>query len=302
MERRKASHPVSRSPAPWSTKSECYWMFLTLRELPQGVYSTLEEPCLGQGDFKGGLGIIIVVRYKDTPVGPYDELMLIPGDFTVPSPDGGPPEIPRKALRICRIYVSQRTTTYNGRLNWNIPKHLARFHFSAPPTPAGKSPPETLDIAVYPPGSEEGDNVRPFFACTLQPFRWIPSMPFSSKWMPMSTMHAQPPIPEAEGHKQAVKSELERESNGNGKIDDYDINPANEEALLAGTEFWRSFPIDMSAPRVRGCWITVHKTTESQGEADSANKYWPQDIRPWTVGAWFEDAVMGIPGPLEWKL
>jgi hypothetical protein len=69
--------------------------------------------------------------------GPYDELMLIPGTYTVPSPSATTPfQIPKKALRVSRIYVSQRTTTYNGRLNWNIPKHLARFSFSSPCLPA----------------------------------------------------------------------------------------------------------------------------------------------------------------------
>lgn len=71
------NHPVKRSLAPWTTKSECYWMFLTLRELPKGVYDALESPCLGAGDFKGGLGIIIVVRYKETPVGKYGPFVIL---------------------------------------------------------------------------------------------------------------------------------------------------------------------------------------------------------------------------------
>lgn len=220
----------------------------------------------------------------------------------MPHPKDGPPEIPKKALRICRIYVSQRTTTYNGRLNWNIPKHLARFWFSAPPTARGQTPPKTLSIAVYPPGTEEGDGERPFFSCTLKPFQWVPAMPFNSKWLPLSTTQVQPPIPEAAGHKQAVKSELATQSNPDGKIDDYNISQQNEVALLAGTDRWCAYPIDASSPQVRGCWVTVHNTTEHIKDTEEANKYWPQDVRPWAIGAWMEDAEMSIPLPLEWKL
>lgn len=64
-------HPVERSLAPWTTKTECYWMFIHLGSLPRGVYDGLEESCLEYGEFKGGLGFIMVVRYKDTPVGKF---------------------------------------------------------------------------------------------------------------------------------------------------------------------------------------------------------------------------------------
>jgi hypothetical protein len=212
--------------------------------------------------------------------------MIVPGDFTVPQIANTPPKVPKKALRISRIYVSQRTTVYNGRLNWNIPKHLARFSFSAPPTEAGASPPETLTVKVFPPSSKNGDGVGPFFACTLKPWRWVPSFPVSSKWLPLSTTLAQPPLPAAPGFKQAVEDEI----NG-GKVDEYDVSPKFEPALLAGTDHWCTFPIDSYTPRARGCWVTMHSAGEgvvgSQNEAvQEASKYWPQDVRPWSVGAW----------------
>ncbi|KAF2033172.1 hypothetical protein EK21DRAFT_109306 [Setomelanomma holmii] len=103
--------------------------------------------------------------------------MLIPGNFSVPQPyafsNGGNEapciKFPKKALRIARIYVSQRTTVYNGRLNWIIPKHLARFEFSAPPTTPGTKPPESLTVQVFPPDSKAGDEVKPPFRVTLTP-------------------------------------------------------------------------------------------------------------------------------------
>ena len=150
----------------------------------------------------------MIVRYTSTPVGPYDELMLIPGNFTVPQPSGESFAIPKKALRIARIYVSQRTTTYNGRLNWNIPKHLARFEFSAPVTKRGETPPEKLTVRVFAPGTEEGDGTPPFFACALQPWKWVPALPVNMNYVPLKMWHVQPPIPEPAGHRRAVEVEL----------------------------------------------------------------------------------------------
>ena len=55
--------------------------------------------------------MIQIVRYSDTPVGPYDELLIIPGSYTVP----GGTQKGKTQLRATRFYVSQRETTYNGR-------------------------------------------------------------------------------------------------------------------------------------------------------------------------------------------
>ena len=70
--------PVPIKPAPWTTKCASYWLLLTLRKLPEGVYDPLEasspefaDPQLA-GEFKGGLGMIMVVRYEDTPTGECD--------------------------------------------------------------------------------------------------------------------------------------------------------------------------------------------------------------------------------------
>ena len=73
------THPVPRSLAPWTTKSECYWLFVTLKSLPPGLYDPLEagsDQCVGDkaGAFKGGLGCIMIVRYSETPVGMYFEI------------------------------------------------------------------------------------------------------------------------------------------------------------------------------------------------------------------------------------
>ncbi|KAH7394360.1 hypothetical protein BKA66DRAFT_567310 [Pyrenochaeta sp. MPI-SDFR-AT-0127] len=304
-------HPVPRAKAPWTLKAESYLLFLKLSELPQGVYDPLEEAWAdkGLGTFVGGLGAVMIVRYSDTPVGPYDELILIPGNFTVPQPSStGVPKIPKKALRISRIYVSQRTTTYNGRLNWNIPKHLARFSFSAPPTLKGQAPPASLDVKVFPPGTKEGDGAPPFFACTLTPWRWVPSIPVNTKWVPISMGHVQPPVPEPAGHKAAVQAAISAPP-----IDTFDINPKREEELCVGTDRWTAFDIDAKVPRARGCWVEVLETgkkgadesgygTMNGNEREGEGRWFPKGLKTWSFGGWMEDGVLDITDPLEWKL
>jgi len=70
--------PVQIKPAPWNTKAETYWLALNLGandEIPQGVYAPLEasSPATSDpehaGKHRGGLGLIMIVRYSDTPCG-----------------------------------------------------------------------------------------------------------------------------------------------------------------------------------------------------------------------------------------
>merc|ERR1711862_127612 len=76
------------SPAPWTLKCEAYGLPFKLKpgQLPPGLYHPLDTPPEGPGndDFQGGVGMIQIVRYHDTPVGPYDELLIIPGSYAVP--------------------------------------------------------------------------------------------------------------------------------------------------------------------------------------------------------------------------
>jgi hypothetical protein len=66
------AHPVPYAPAPWKMKAEVYWLFFAISKLPEGMYDPLElegEHDKETGQFKGGLGHIMIVRYADTPVG-----------------------------------------------------------------------------------------------------------------------------------------------------------------------------------------------------------------------------------------
>ena len=81
------------------------------------AYSPLE----GQSDFAkdqkalGGLSMLQLIRYTDSPVGPYDELILAPGTFGYEKEDENGRRLKGKGVKITRIYVSHKHTCYNGR-------------------------------------------------------------------------------------------------------------------------------------------------------------------------------------------
>lgn len=60
--------------------------------------------------------MVQVIRYTETPVGPYDELLIVPGSFGYHTRAGNGEAIKEeKNLRLTRIYVSQKQTCWNGR-------------------------------------------------------------------------------------------------------------------------------------------------------------------------------------------
>lgn len=100
-------------PAPWRLKADMYWLVLRLSNpLPPETYHPLDTAQYSSpaSSFKGGFGMIQVIRYSESPVGPYDELMIIPGEYEVP----GGEQKGRSKVRVSRIYVSQMETCFNG--------------------------------------------------------------------------------------------------------------------------------------------------------------------------------------------
>jgi hypothetical protein len=74
----ESAPPVQIRPAPWDAKAEMYWLALHLKagvDTDAGVYAPLEassptfsDPELA-GKHRGGLGLIMIVRYSDIPCG-----------------------------------------------------------------------------------------------------------------------------------------------------------------------------------------------------------------------------------------
>lgn len=107
------SAPVKIVSPPWTCHYEAYIgaFYVSAKSgLPREVaYEPLEASSAEfteAGVWKGGLVMIQLLRYTSTPVGPYDEMILLPGNFEVPGHGSH--------TRITRIYVNQRDTTYNG--------------------------------------------------------------------------------------------------------------------------------------------------------------------------------------------
>jgi hypothetical protein len=114
--------PFPLAQAPWKCKADTYWLlYYHTGPLPEDVYAPLEAntPTFSSpssaGEFHGGPATIQIVHYHESPVGSYNELVLVPGAFDVPKNgeerDRGKK---KKTLRVTRIYVDQKETTYNG--------------------------------------------------------------------------------------------------------------------------------------------------------------------------------------------
>lgn len=110
------------APAPWSLTGSGY---IVLMRLPPR--SLRSEPCT-PADLTDrlvpGLSLMMFVDYRNSPVGPYRELLFIPGRFRI---DGS------KHWSITRIVVDSAQSVVSGRANWGIPKEQARIDIERQP-------------------------------------------------------------------------------------------------------------------------------------------------------------------------
>ncbi|TAQ84331.1 hypothetical protein B7494_g7339 [Chlorociboria aeruginascens] len=243
--------PVS---PPWTLKGNVYSFMthvsssnvqsLLCTESKSFLYSSLEAASsFSQGNFLGGLALVQIIRYTESPIGPYDEMLIVPGTFeySVEVEKKGKKVLEKKKnLRLTRIYVSQKNTCWNGRKNWNIPKHLARFSFTDIPNGAVK-------IAVYPHDTsvlEAKPTLQPFFKATFKTVPYIPAIPISTtvaKYVRMDLSIVQPPLPSGQG----------------------------SEDELPGTDQWCSvLPYQYSRKTSLGWWDLKQKEEERKGSLD----------------------------------
>ena len=107
-------HLVLKAPAPWKLKGE--GIILIFKFNKDWVENHAHLPKHLVGKFRGGLGYVMLVDYHESPVGPYRELLIIPGKFRK-----------TKMQAITKIYVDSEASTLNGRKNWGIPKETLPF-------------------------------------------------------------------------------------------------------------------------------------------------------------------------------
>ncbi|MDR3417886.1 MAG: acetoacetate decarboxylase family protein [Nevskia sp.] len=107
---------VRMAPPPWELHGSGYIFAV---RMPQAVLdhgSFLPEGCPRLG--RGHMAYAMFVDYAESDVGPYHELLYIPGRVRIGR---------RRDLSISRIYVSSWASVLNGEHNWGIPKDRCDF-------------------------------------------------------------------------------------------------------------------------------------------------------------------------------
>ncbi|MEZ0540169.1 hypothetical protein [Fibrella arboris] len=77
-----------------------------------------------QVGYRGWIGTVMLVDYTSSDVGPYYELLFIPGLFNLNG---------RTTFSISKIYVSTQVSVDHGIANWGIPKEQADFAITTQP-------------------------------------------------------------------------------------------------------------------------------------------------------------------------
>lgn len=262
-------------PAPWTCKCTAYvctfWRSAS-QGLPSEVYDPLEASSMFKSteeNYLGGLCLVQIIRYTYTPVGAYDELAILPGFFGKNGKN--------KHAQVSRIYVSQMDTCYNGRKNWNLPKHMARFRFTdlskggeQQPLLSTQDHAGPVKVEVF---ANEASATTPFFSATLFPPQVpLPYLPFSSTWL--TSLGINPPL---------LQPPL----------------PAGRTSEECGTNEWKRSTAKLSSRKssMRWCHMSMAQASPDRGmrpflPAD-AGKWWAR----WLVALKMEDAILEIGEP-----
>ncbi|KAM0214834.1 hypothetical protein ACHAQI_003316 [Fusarium lateritium] len=275
-------------PPPWTLKGDIYaFVFWTSRAqvkdgLPGMAYSPLEGQSSFATDTKalGGLSMFQVIRYTDSPVGPYDELLFAPGSFGYERDDESGRRVREKGVKITRIYVSQRDTCYNGRKNWNVPKHLAKFAWTSNSdgsTTVKVYPHDTVHSPRDSASSEStSPDLTPFFQATFKPVRYTPSFTFRTSWLNYlgyKTTLVFPPLPEGSG----------------------------SQGELVGTDHWCYVVPEQSSSKCMLGWFDIEQHRDEDGKPTGAfENFWP-GLSKWQMGIKMEDSIIEFGHPETWE-
>jgi len=110
------AHGSNIVPAPWKLRGDGYVFMLKL-PMPRGRAELFAPTELAEARF-GQFGFVMYVEYAASPVGPYRELLFIPGTFRFGA---------RRLPSITKIYVSTQASVDSGQHNWGIPKERGDF-------------------------------------------------------------------------------------------------------------------------------------------------------------------------------
>lgn len=111
-----------QAPPPWKLKGNGYIFIYHFPKSFVEKHGFLADYQASRfnGDF---VGTIMLVDYETSEVGPYRELLFVPGRLKFDK---------KKIFSISKIYVSSQDSIDNGRKNWGIPKELADFNITKP--------------------------------------------------------------------------------------------------------------------------------------------------------------------------
>ncbi|KAI0594088.1 hypothetical protein F4775DRAFT_460198 [Biscogniauxia sp. FL1348] len=201
-----ADQAIASVPPPWKLKGTVYMVtFWSPSGKLQGqAYSPLERASAfaapESGEHLGGISQVQLVRYTESPVGPYDELIICPGFFSYDVEEEDGRRKRKSNARITRIYVSQKQTCWNGRKNWNIPKHLARFEWED--LQDGSAAVKVFPNDTTGDAAESRASDKPLLEAKFQSIQFTPKFPLSLAWLKYVGIDAtlvQPPLPEGHG-------------------------------------------------------------------------------------------------------
>ncbi|KAH8172072.1 hypothetical protein LIA77_08840 [Sarocladium implicatum] len=281
--------PETEPSPPWTCVADFYILPFhvpssSVSSIPQSLLhdpleASHEASSTAFSQHKGGFGSIHIVRYKESPVGPYDELVISPGSYTWARQDGGK-RVEGKGLRITRIYVSQRETCHYGRKYWNIPKHLADFAFTT-----NSDGSTTLTLRPF----ESPPSTPPLFTTNFRPTPYLPSFPCSlSAVSPFISLNiVNPPLPSL-----FAAGEEETE----------------DAKMLCGTDRWCSFTPKIASWKSSLGWFDMRQAVQDgsdndnrSGETEAAKEtnFWPGWGR-WRIGVYMKDAKAIFDQPKTW--
>lgn len=116
---------IPEFPAPWDLEIENSWILpFNVSATRSGGRSQFQDHEYQRNDHSSGLGMTMIISYKNSNAGSYDELL-----FATPC------QLPKLSgellptYRIPVIYVSTEESVRNGRKNWGIRKELANFNW-----------------------------------------------------------------------------------------------------------------------------------------------------------------------------
>ena len=105
-------------PAPWNLYGNG---FILLYHFPRSFnrqWGFMDD--YQQKGYKGWIGAVMLMNYTQSPAGPYQELLFLPGLIH----RGG-----KWGFSVSKIYTSTEISKQNGWYNWGIPKEEARFEW-----------------------------------------------------------------------------------------------------------------------------------------------------------------------------